>query len=319
MDVVKTSLHDIRGDVRVETDPGKGTTFILRIPFTLSILRVAVIEQMGIMFAIPVNSIQELCSFNADEVQTIDNIPMVRWNDKDIPLIEIEKTLIYNRAHQKMRLSGSPIIDKTMTLIVGDGHSTAALKISRFWNEQESTIRPIDSPLPLPPGIISSVVFGDAKVIPLIDPILLIKPTIENQAIPAQIVDAQVSNQSFPATKTILVVDDSINVRRYLALTLEKAGYQVEQAKDGQDAVDRLSSGLWVDAVICDIEMPRLDGYGFLEEIKGQAQYDSLPVCMLTSRSNEKHRKIAMNLGATDYFSKPYNEAQLLGRLTELV
>jgi chemosensory pili system protein ChpA (sensor histidine kinase/response regulator) len=118
---------------------------------------------------------------------------------------------------------------------------------------------------------------------------------------------------------TILVVDDSINVRRYLALTLEKAGYQVEQAKDGQEAVDKLFGGLSVQAVICDIEMPRLDGYGVLEEIKAKAEFQSLPIAMLTSRSNEKHRKLAMNLGASAYFSKPYNEQELLQKMSELV
>lgn len=120
---------------------------------------------------------------------------------------------------------------------------------------------------------------------------------------------------------TILVVDDSINVRRLLALTLEKAGYQVAQAKDGQDAIDKLTAGLQVQAVICDIEMPRLDGYGFLAKVKSNPTLEQLPVAMLTSRSGDKHRQLAMNLGATAYFSKPYNEQvllQTLGRLIDL-
>ncbi|NJN85965.1 MAG: response regulator [Leptolyngbyaceae cyanobacterium SL_7_1] len=118
---------------------------------------------------------------------------------------------------------------------------------------------------------------------------------------------------------TILVVDDSINVRRLLALTLEKAGYQVMQAKDGQDAVDKLTAGLEVQAVICDIEMPRLDGYGFLARLKSNPTLAHLPVTMLTSRSNEKHRQLAMKLGAVAYFSKPYNEQTLLQTLEQLI
>ncbi|WP_293167060.1 response regulator, partial [Okeania sp. SIO2C9] len=118
---------------------------------------------------------------------------------------------------------------------------------------------------------------------------------------------------------TILVVDDSINVRRFLALALERAGYFVEQAKDGQDAVEKLLSGLPVQAVICDIEMPRLDGYGFLARIKSDPAFDDLPIAMLTSRSGEKHRQLAMTLGAKAYFSKPYNERVLLKTLEEVI
>ena len=125
--------------------------------------------------------------------------------------------------------------------------------------------------------------------------------------------------QNLSATQTILVVDDSINVRRYLSLTLEKAGYRVEQAKDGREAVDKLLGGLSVQAVICDIEMPRIDGYGVLEEIKDRPELEHIPVAMLTSRSNEKHRKLAFNLGASAYFSKPYNEQELLDKLAELL
>ncbi|MFO5527953.1 MAG: response regulator, partial [Cuspidothrix sp.] len=117
----------------------------------------------------------------------------------------------------------------------------------------------------------------------------------------------------------ILIVDDSINVRRYLALTLEKGGYQVEQAKDGQEALEKLESGLQIQAVICDIEMPRLDGYKFLERINNNAELKHIPVAMLTSRSSSKHRQLAMQLGAKAYFSKPYNEQELLKTLEEII
>jgi chemosensory pili system protein ChpA (sensor histidine kinase/response regulator) len=116
----------------------------------------------------------------------------------------------------------------------------------------------------------------------------------------------------------LLVVDDSINVRRYLALTLERAGYAVEQAKDGQEALDKLLGGLAVEAIVCDIEMPRLDGYGVLTELRSRSAYQDLPIAMLTSRMSEKHRKLAFNLGASAYFSKPYNEQELLQALQQL-
>ena len=314
MDVVKTNLKEVKGDVKVATEPGKGTTFTIKIPFTLSILKVAIIERAGIIFAIPANSIRELVPLGA--IATSE-VKYLSWNQQEIPLVEIEKTLSYRRAVKNVALTGSPSIDRTMALVIKDEKSFAALQIDRFWHEQESTVRSIDSPLPLPPGVVSSIVFGDGKVIPLVDPILLIEKCLSNSTIELDRNDAIEPEQT--SATTILVVDDSINIRRYLSLTLEKAGYRVEQAKDGREAVDRLLGGLAVDGVICDIEMPKLDGYGVLEEIKERPEFADLPIAMLTSRSNEKHRKVAMNLGASAYFSKPYNEQELLNELARLV
>ncbi len=118
---------------------------------------------------------------------------------------------------------------------------------------------------------------------------------------------------------TVMVVDDSINVRRFLALTLEKAGYRVEQAKDGQDALEKFQAGLPIQTVVCDIEMPRLDGFGFLAQFKSNPGFKHIPVVMLTSRSGDKHRQLAMNLGATAYFSKPFREQELLQTLARLI
>lgn len=318
MDVVRTNLREVKGDVRVSTEPGKGTTFTLKIPFTLSILKVAIIEQAGIIFAIPANSIRELITLTPELVNTSEDTKLLSWNQTKIPLVEIEQTLVYRRPHNAIELTGSPAIDRTMALVVGEGQTFSALQISRFWHEQESTVRSIDSPVPLPPGVVSSVIFGDGKVIPLVDPQLLIEHCLRNSA-SSKIDNNLLEIGDRTRETTILVVDDSINVRRYLSLTLEKAGYRVEQAKDGREAVDKLLGGLEVDGVICDIEMPRLDGYGVLEEIKERSQFAHLPIAMLTSRSNDKHRKVAMNLGASAYFSKPYNEQELIAELARLV
>lgn len=319
MDVVRTNLQEIRGDIRVDTKLGQGTTFKLRIPFTLSILRVAIVEQGGIIFAIPANSIRELIAGDPKVELTPEETKIVPWQQTKIPLIEIEKILVYNRLYNAVGLTGTPTINQTMTLVVGDDQFFAALKISRFWDEQESTIRAIDSPVPLPPGVISSVVFGDGKVIPLIDPLVLAERYASDRLNPNSAGADLGAANDLPITKTILIVDDSINVRRYLSLTLEKAGYRVEQAKDGLEALDKLMHGLVVQGVISDVEMPRLDGYGFLVAVKERPELANLPVAMLTSRNNDKHRKLAMDLGASAYFSKPYNEQELLQQLAEIL
>jgi two-component system, chemotaxis family, sensor histidine kinase and response regulator PixL len=185
----------------------------------------------------------------------------------------------------------------------------------------------------MPPGFAGCTILGDGRVVPLLDAIEflrwidgeLVQKSVKSNGLPsAMVIDDDSSNlipdRPTPAQRPrVLIVDDSINVRRFVALTLEKAGYQVEQAKDGQEAVEKLQAGLVAQAVVCDIEMPRMDGYGFLATIKGQSQFKNLPVLMLTSRSGDKHRKIAMNLGATGYFSKPFKEQELLATLAEVI
>lgn len=100
---------------------------------------------------------------------------------------------------------------------------------------------------------------------------------------------------------------------------MKKAGYRVEQAKDGQEAIDKLQGGLHVNAVICDIEMPRLDGFGVLTQIRRIPQCQNTPVMMLTSRTGQKHRQLAERLGAAAYFSKPFRESDLLATLDQLI
>jgi chemosensory pili system protein ChpA (sensor histidine kinase/response regulator) len=125
--------------------------------------------------------------------------------------------------------------------------------------------------------------------------------------------------ESKSQNNTILVVDDSIHVRRLLADTLEKAGYQVVQAQDGQEALDKLFGGLQVQAVFCDLEMPNVDGYEFLERCRCTAGVGKLPVVMLTSRASDKYRLRALELGASAYFTKPYIESELIQTLEQLL
>jgi CheY-like chemotaxis protein/DNA-binding PadR family transcriptional regulator len=117
----------------------------------------------------------------------------------------------------------------------------------------------------------------------------------------------------------VLIVDDSISVRWFLSSILEQAGYRVAQARDGQDAIEQLTSGLIVNAVICDIEMPRLDGFGFLAQVKASPTLKHLPITMLTSQSEDNHRQLALQLGASKYFSKPFKEQELLQALSQLI
>jgi two-component system, chemotaxis family, sensor histidine kinase and response regulator PixL len=174
----------------------------------------------------------------------------------------------------------------------------------------------------LPTGFAGCTILGDGRIVPLVDAISLLTWIEDQQASSTKLPawdDLPPVAEPANAAAMIMVVDDSINVRRFLALTLEKAGFRVEQAKDGQHALEKLQAGLPVQAVICDVEMPRLDGFGFLAHVKSKPEFKQIPVVMLTSRSGDKHRNLAMTLGATEYFSKPFREHELLQTLKRLI
>jgi two-component system, chemotaxis family, sensor histidine kinase and response regulator PixL len=321
MDVVRTNIEEIRGKIQVETLLGVGTTFKIRVPFALSIVRVMLLERAGFIFAVSVDSVKEIIRFQPN-LLTADGTHLF-WQSQTIPVVALEQGVAFGRDQRPFELPGIPTIAQTTLLVVGEDQSSTAFYIDRFWGEKEVTLRSIDSSIPLTPGFGNSIILGDGRVVPLVDLILLatwmsVKAEFsatgqddDDQSTPIVIEKKQQSR--------ILVIDDSINVRRYLAAMLEKQGYEVEQAKDGQEAVEKLVGGLVVQAAICDVEMPRLDGYGVLEALRADENFESLPIIMLTSRSSDKHRSLAMNLGASAYFSKPYTEPELLATLQSLI
>jgi chemosensory pili system protein ChpA (sensor histidine kinase/response regulator) len=317
MDVVRNNIKEIRGDIRVKTQAGVGTTFTICVPFALSILRVMLLERAGFVFAISLDSVREIINFQPDLI-TADGQQII-WQSQVIPLIALEKGIFFGRNHRPLELSGQPTIDRPTILIVGEDRLLTAFYIDRFWGEKEVTLRPIDSPMPLMLGFGNSVILGDGRVVPLVDLVQLAAwMSVNSDSLPGDdFSPPTVPNQKEP--DRILIIDDSINVRRYLAVMLEKEGYQVEQAKDGQEAVEKLMGGLVVQAAICDVEMPRLDGYGVLEALRSDEGFEDIPIVMLTSRSSQKHRSLAMNLGASAYFSKPYTESELLATLSSLI
>ena len=312
MDVVRTNLEKIRGEVHVDTKLGEGTTFRITFPLSVSIARVVIVESGGLVFALPVEMVKAFAPFDSDTERS----GQIRWNNETVPVTRLEAWSRFNRPVKPFVMTGSATLDRATVLIVNYRGTWQGIRVDRFWREQEVALRSVDSPLPLPPGVTGSTVLGDGRPIPLVDPVQLLNWFQQPQ--PDSTPETIPYHEDFN-TDTILIIDDSIHVRRYLAIALEKAGYQVEQAKDGQEAVEKVFSGLPIQAAICDIEMPRLDGYGVLGEIKNHPEFKQLPIAMLTSRGNEKHRKLAMKLGASAYFSKPYNEQELLGTLATMI
>ena len=320
MDVVRSNLQQIRGDIQVDTELGKGTTFTITVPLSLLVLRVVIVESGGMVFAIPVSTIQEIIKYDPELVVREGDKESLISGDRSISLVRLAENFKFQRPSKPFEMEGNPKINQPTVLVFEENSKPQGIYLEKYWNEQEVGIRAVKTAIPLFPGFTGSTVLGDGRVIPLIEPIALSKGIERQKAISSQNAnDFSQFSFSVADTSTILIVDDSVNVRRYLAGILERNGYQVEEAKDGQDAVDKLLNGLEVNAMICDVEMPRLDGYGVLSEVKSKPTLEHIPIAMLTSRSNDKHRKLAMKLGASAYFSKPFNEQEMLQTLESLI
>jgi two-component system, chemotaxis family, sensor histidine kinase and response regulator PixL len=319
MDVVRTNIEEIRGRIQVKTELGIGTTFTIRVPFALSIVRVMLMERSGFIFAVSVDSVKEIMRFQPNLLTTDGS--QLAWQSQTIPLLALEQAMTFGGTHRPFELPGIPTIDQLTVLVVGEDELSAAFYIDKFWGEKEVTLRSIDSPIPLNPGFGNSIILGDGRVVPLVNLVeLACWMSVNAEFVTTRQDDGlMLVGTEKTQPQRILVIDDSINVRRYLAAMLEKEGYEVEQARDGQEAVEKLIGGLMVQAAICDVEMPRLDGYGVLEALRADETFENLPIIMLTSRNSEKHRTLAMNLGASAYFSKPYTEPELLGSLKSLI
>ena len=183
--------------------------------------------------------------------------------------------------------------------------------------EQEIVIKQLEGPVPKPVGIAGATVLGDGRIMPIADVLELIDLSMgrirrdagsmwDQNAVPPQEI------QPVKTEPMVLIVDDSITVRELLSMTFNKVGYRVEQARDGQEAWEKLRAGLPCDIVFCDIEMPRMDGLELLSRIQKDPVLKALPIAMLTSRGADRHRQMASSLGASGYFTKPYLEEALL-------
>ena len=324
MDVVRSNLNVIGGSVRVETESGQGTTFVLTVPVSLSIARVLLFESNGLQMAILTSAVEEILLIKDTSIYTVANQEVLDWQGYSVPLLKLGDRLHFSRPQFQIETENRPIVDEPLMLVVTRNNVPFGLQVERYWGEQEVTIRGLKSPIPMPTGFMGCAILGGGKLVPLVDIDSLLTWSIAD-------IDAPPSKTlTLPSERgdqrvTVLIVDDSINVRRFLAMTLEKSGYRVEQAKDGLEAMEKLQKlqtlpkNSRVKAVICDIEMPRLDGFGFLVQSRGDNNCKNIPVMMLTSRSGAKHRDLAMRLGASAYFAKPFKDNELLQTLSQLV
>ncbi|MBD2604406.1 response regulator [Scytonema hofmannii FACHB-248] len=320
MDVVRTSISEIRGTITTDSTLGKGTIFTIRLPLTLSICKALCCVSDKARIAFPMDGVEDTLDIPAKNIHTnAEGQSFISWRDTTLPFRPLKELLTFNRLLSRGNVyGGNRDDDMVSVIVVRSANTLIALQIDQVLSEQEIVIKQFERPAPKPIGVAGATVLGDGRIMPIADVLEIIDIFQGRTAKQSGMSLWEQKNISTPAetpTKidpTVLIVDDSITVRELLSLTFNKAGYRVEQARDGQEAWDKLRSGLPCDIVFCDIEMPRCDGLELLSRIQKDSTLNHLPIAMLTSRGADKHRQMAVQLGASGYFTKPYLEEALL-------
>ncbi len=326
LDVVRTSLLDIRGSVTIDSVLGQGTTFNIRLPLTLSICKALCCLSDRARIAFPMDGVEDTKDYlPSDIVQNEEGQNCIPWNDELLPIYRLQDLLTYHRQLSRGSVYGGKPEDDIVAIVIlrGGGSNVLAVQVDQVVGEEEIVIKQIEGPIPKPPGIAGATVRGDGSIMPIGDAIELIEiaqgrmrvdtgSSLWRKTIVPNLNEAQIE-------PTVLIIDDSITVRELLSLSFSKAGYRVEQARDGQEAWEKLRSGLPCDLVFCDIEMPRMNGLELLSHLQNDEQLSSLPVALLTSRGADRHRKVAAKLGASGYFTKPYTEKDILDAAKRMI
>ncbi len=323
MDVVRTSLSEIRGTIHIDSTLGKGTTFTIRLPLTLSICKALCCLSDKARIAFPMDGVEDMLDLPGDRVQTNSaGQPCIQWRDTLLPFQPLSELLTYNRQLSRATVYGGKREDDMISIVVlRSTGNFIAIQVDQVLGEQEIVIKQLEGPAPKPVGIAGATVLGDGRIMPIADVLELIDLSMgrirknSSGTLWSREETRSEVPPEIPETKPepmVLIVDDSITVRELLSMTFTKAGYRVEQARDGQEAWEKLRSGLPCDIVFCDIEMPRMDGLELLSRLQKDDTLNDLPIAMLTSRGADRHRQMAAQLGASGYFTKPYLEEVLL-------
>ena len=309
MDIVRDKVQKLKGTIHVDSQAGQGTTFTIRLPMTLAVTRAMLLHASGETFAMPTKSVAQVLRLDRHEIDALGPSPVIRLGDETLPLVYLSE-----------RLSLRQPVDKTSktvpVLVLADGARKLAIAVDKIQPGRAIVVKSLGTHLRKVRGLIGTTLMGDGSVVPILDAADLIASATQTMSV----VPAPHRPMHHDESPTIMVVDDSVSVRRVMLKLLKNAGWQTIEAKDGLDALEKLPTlERLPDLFLLDIEMPRIDGYELLKSLRSRGEFRDTPIVMVTSRAGDKHREKALRLGATDYVVKPYQDKELLSLIRRLL
>jgi chemosensory pili system protein ChpA (sensor histidine kinase/response regulator) len=311
LDIVKSNVHKLKGTLTLTSQPGEGATFTIRLPLTLAITRALLVKAHGQTFAIPLSVVTQILRLEQADREQVGQEPVLRVNGRVYPRIELGKAM-------NLKQPADETVTRQPVLLLNLGDRQVALVVDRLLGGREIVIKNLGTHVRQLHGITGATLMGDGTVVLIVNPAELVREPV--RARPTPRMSAAAPARPTHRALTVLVVDDSPSVRRVVSNLIKSAGWTPVAAKDGLEALELLHHATTPpDLILLDVEMPRMDGYELLATLKRQGGYQQIPVVMVTSRAGEKHRRKALDLGASGYVVKPYQDEELLQTIRELV
>lgn len=318
MDVVNNEIKQLGGVLNIDTVKGEGTTFTVSMPLSLAVSRALLIYVGDSMYAVPLMSVEGVERISYEQLVDLQSTSnsTYKWIDEDFHYIHLGQLM--DGVTPDVAEEGS----KSALLMVRSGNFRAALHIEGLVGSREIVIKPVGPQLSSLRGISGATIMGDGSVVLILDLGVLIRLALtendqgflETDEIP-ELIETVIEEEKVP---TIMVVDDSITVRKVTSRFLERNELNVIQAKDGIDALTQLLDVV-PDVMLLDVEMPRMDGFELAINMRNDERLKDIPIIMITSRTGQKHRDRAMTIGVNMYMGKPYNETELLENIHSLL
>ena len=304
MDVVKTNIEKLNGIIDIESEVGKGTVMKLKIPLTLAIIQSLLVGTQEEFYAIPLASVLETVRVPIDDIYTIDGKNVLRLRDEVLSLVRLSDVF----GVEKVFDGG----DHTYVVIIGVAEAKLGIIVDTLVGQEEIVIKSMGDYLQNIPGIAGATIRGDGRVTLIIDVGAMMEMAKDIKVdIRAEIEDSTKAKEK-PSDYKVLIVDDSKMDRTIMQKALEPTGVTIIEATNGVEALNVIKSGEHsFDAILIDIEMPRMDGYTLAGEIRKYSKYRNLPLIAVTSRTSKTDRLRGVEVGMTEYITKPYSAEYL--------
>jgi chemosensory pili system protein ChpA (sensor histidine kinase/response regulator) len=325
MDVVRSEATALGGRIASHSEPGKGAVFTIHLPLTLAVTQVVLLSTGGRIYAVPSVLVEQVQQLKTNPLTAAYNEGAVVWQGQRVPMYYLPR-LLGDSAVSAVAQQYSPLI------ILKSGTDRVALHVDEIIGNREVVVKNIGPQLARMIGIAGATVLGSGEIVLILNPVpLALRAAQENLRAPrilpsdappnmgavaeldgkAAATQGTAPVQGLLTQKIVMVVDDSLTVRRVTQRLLAREGYQVVLAKDGVDALEHLQS-ITPDVMLIDIEMPRMDGFDLTRNVRGDERTRHIPIIMITSRTAGKHRNYAIELGVNEYLGKPYQEERLV-------
>ncbi len=294
LDVVRETIAEMNGKITVATSEGKGTIFRIRLPITFIIVNTVRFSAGGIEFVVPSSLIQELIEVDMPEYDTeAETVPLRETRVETKDLCEL----------LRLNAEGRGLKTHAIVFNLMPGNQVALL-VDEITGQEETVIKPLGKFLEGLKYYSGVSISAGGRLMPVLNPVALLEQPVETEFLQPEI-------RELERKQNILIVDDSLSIRKFVSILLQQKGYRVYTASNGMEALAVIDEHP-VDLIITDLEMPVMHGYELLRELRRKGLSESIPVVILTSRGSEKHKEKAASLGAKEYLVKPFEEASLL-------